>query len=111
MNANVLFTNVVARWSGSTHDAFVLLNSEIYANFEAGVHGDGWLLGASGCPMKPWLLVPMLDPQSRAERAYNKSHIKTRNVVERGFGLWKIRFRCLHKSAGHLSFRPSRWLT
>ena len=42
MDANLLFTNVVVHWSGSTHDAFVLLNSEIYANFEAGVHGDGF---------------------------------------------------------------------
>ena len=106
MNANILFPNVVARWPASTHVAFVLLNSDMYANFEAEVHGDGWLLGDSGYPMKPWLLVPMLDPQSRAERAYNKSHIKTRKVVERGFGVWKMRFRCLHKSAGHLSCCP-----
>ena len=40
----------------------VLLNSEIYASFEAGVHGDAWLLGDSGYPIKPLLLVPLLDP-------------------------------------------------
>lgn len=26
---------------------------------------------------------------------YNKSHIKTRNSVERAFGVWKRRFPCL----------------
>ena len=38
-DANLLLTNMVARCPGSTHDAFVLLNSKIYyANFEAGVY-------------------------------------------------------------------------
>ena len=107
-DANLLFTNIVARWPGGTHDAYVLLNSEVYVIFEAGVHEDGWSLGDSGYPSKPWLLVPKLDPQTRAEQAYNRSHIKTRNVVERTFGVWKMRFRCLHKSSGHLSCRPNR---
>ena len=108
MNAELLFTNVVARWPGSTHDSFILLNSAVYTNFETGQYPDGWLLGDSGYSCKPWLLIPKLNPQTRAERAYNKSHIKTRNMIERGFGVWKMRFRCLHKSAGHLSFSPRR---
>ena len=91
-----------------THDSFILLNSAVYTNFETGQYPDGWLLGDSGYACKPWLLIPKLNPQTRAERAYNKSHIKTRNVIERGFGVWKMRFRCLHKSAGHLSFSPRR---
>ena len=52
-DANLLFTNIVARWPGGTHDAYVLLNSEVYVIFEAGVHEDGWLLGDSGYPSKP----------------------------------------------------------
>ena len=50
MNAELLFTNVVARWPGSrpTHDSFILLNSAVYTNFETGQYPDGWLLGDSG---------------------------------------------------------------
>ena len=98
MNAELLFTNFVARWPGSTHDSFILVNSAVYTNFETGKYPDGWLLGDRGYSCKPWLLIPKLNPQTRAERAYNKSHIKTRNVIERGFGVWKMRFRCLHKN-------------
>ena len=109
MNAELEFTNVVARWPGVTHDSFILLNSTVYTNFETGTNMqmDGsWATVCYSC--KPWLLIPKLNPQTRAERAYNKAHIKTRNVIERGFGVWKMRFRCLHKSAGHLSFSPRR---
>ena len=82
MNAELLFTNVVARWPGSTHDYFILLNSAVYTNFETGQYPDGWLLGDSGYSCKPWLLIPKLNPQTLAERAYNKSNIKTRNVID-----------------------------
>ena len=84
MNAELLFTNVVARWPGSTHDSFILLNSAVYTKFETGQYPDGWLLGDSCYSCKPWLLIPKLNPQTRAERTYNMSHIKTRNMIERG---------------------------
>ena len=42
MNAELVFTNVVARWPGSTHDSFILLNSAVYTNFEtANMQMDG----------------------------------------------------------------------
>ena len=53
MNAELLFTNVVARWPGSTHDSLILLNSAVYTNFETGQYPDGWLLGDSGYSCKP----------------------------------------------------------
>ena len=40
MNAELLFTNIVARWPGSTHDSFILLNSAVYTNFETGQYPD-----------------------------------------------------------------------
>ena len=36
------------------------------------------------------------------------SHIKTRNVVERTYGVLKMRFRCLDTTAGKLMFTPKR---
>ena len=40
-------------------------------------------------------MTPILNPQNAAERRYNYAHIRTRNTVERLFGVWKRRFSCL----------------
>lgn len=53
------------------------------------ISGDG------GYDCKPYLLTPLLEPKSRAEKAYNYSHIRKRNVIERSFGVLKKRFGCL----------------
>lgn len=35
------------------------------------------------------------EPGNEKEAKYNIAHIATRNTVERCFGVWKQRFRCL----------------
>ena len=52
-------------------------------------------MGDKGYPLEPWLLTPLSNPQGQQERRYNKLHAKSRNVVERSFGVLKGRFRCL----------------
>ncbi|XP_046559531.1 putative nuclease HARBI1 [Haliotis rubra] len=95
------FLNIVCKWPGSTHDSFIFANSRIGAHLEAH-KDDGWLLGDSGYPCRPWLLTPLAQPQTRAEERYNSSHCRTRNTIKRAFGLFKSRFRCIHKYAGCL---------
>lgn len=65
------------------------------ANFENNIYGNGILLGDSAYPSKSYLLTPLLNPGRRAEILYNESHIRTRNIVERLFGVWKRRFPIL----------------
>ena len=43
-DANMLLTNVVARWPGSTHDAFIWRNSSVGRRLEARAVRDGWLI-------------------------------------------------------------------
>lgn len=103
-DANLKITNCVARWAGSTHDSRILQHSQIGEAFDQGLI-DGILLGDSGYPLKPWLLTPFLNPNNRAQQRYNNAHCKTRNTVERTFGVLKRRFHCLH---GELRMSPSR---
>lgn len=50
--ADLLVTDVVARWPGSTHDSAIYQNSNRYRKFENGDYGSGYLLGDSGYPLK-----------------------------------------------------------
>ncbi|XP_046563455.1 putative nuclease HARBI1 [Haliotis rubra] len=101
------FLNVVSRWPGATHDATVLSSSALGQHLEKNPV-DGWLLGDSGYPSRSWLLTPILEAHTRPEERYNSCHCRTRNVVERAFGVLKSRFRCLHKSTGCLPFTPAK---
>ena len=88
-----MFTNIVARWPGSTHDSFVFNNSHIFQKLESQPHSieDGLLLGDSGYPCKPYL-----NPTTTKEEAFNKAHTCTRVAIEQAFGWWKRRFHLLH---------------
>ncbi|KAK4882317.1 hypothetical protein RN001_005636 [Aquatica leii] len=94
-NAEHKILDIVARWPGSAHDSNIFDHSNIKFKFENGEMGNGVLLGDSGYPLRKYLLTPLANPQTQAENLYNESHIRTRNVVERTFGIWKRRFPIL----------------
>lgn len=54
-------------------------------------------MGDNGYGCRHYLLTPVLNPVTRAEERYNSSHRRTRNIVERCFGIWKRRFPCLRR--------------
>lgn len=87
--------DIVSRWYGSSHDSTIFANCERKASFDAGHYGDYYILGDGGYMCSKYLLTPLLNPTTPAERAYNASQIKTRNTVERQYGVWKRRFPCL----------------
>ncbi|XP_064643104.1 putative nuclease HARBI1 [Lineus longissimus] len=99
--------NVVARWPGATHDSHIFKESQIGQHLSENNQGmrEGYLLGDSGYPCKPFLLTPYLRPTTQAEKRYNTAQKKTRNSIERCFGTLKRRFHCLH---GEIRMRPER---
>ena len=87
--------NIVCRWPGSAHDAHIFRNSNIKLRLQNGEFQDKFLIGDSGYGVKPYLLTPIGNAQTPAERLYNEALIRTRNTVERCFGVWKRRFPVL----------------
>ncbi|XP_067903407.1 putative nuclease HARBI1 isoform X2 [Heterodontus francisci] len=99
---------VCARFPGSCHDAYILLNSRLPEIFEAPAEVDGWILGDKGYPLQTWLMTPVRHPQSAAEKRYNEAHASTRAIIKHTIGLLKMRFRCLDRSGGALQYAPQR---
>ncbi|CAH3116126.1 unnamed protein product, partial [Pocillopora meandrina] len=93
-----LFTNIVARWPGSTHDSFMFRSSNLCSYIEENHHSldDGILLGDSGYALRPFMMTPYINPSTPAQVAYNDAHCKTRVIIEQTFGRWKRRFHVLH---------------
>lgn len=57
------------------------------------------LLGDSGYALTRYMMTPLPESTNftRAEKLYQEAQIRTRNVVERAFGIWKRRFPILSK--------------
>ena len=85
--------DIVARWPG--HDSNILSNSRIYTRFENGEFGDSVIVADSGYPNKKFIMTPLLNVRNAEENLYNESQIRTRNCVERSYGVWKRRFPIL----------------
>ncbi len=94
-NSNMKFTNIVARWQGSAHDSTIFNNSTCCANFENRRYHQYLLLGDAGYPCRNYLMTPLNAPRTASEHLYNEAHVRTRNVIERVFGVWKRRFPVL----------------
>lgn len=91
------FINVVAKWPGSTHDAFMLRQSNFWDHFEnQGNRRQGIILGDSAYPCRYWLMTPFGEPANAAQTNYNKAHRRTRVKIENAIGHLKRRFGLLH---------------
>ncbi|XP_071634092.1 putative nuclease HARBI1 [Temnothorax longispinosus] len=91
--------DIVPEWPGSEHDSRIFQNSRIYMRYKQG-ELDGILVGDAGYPALPFLLTPIGNPRTDEEMSYNTIHGRTRRIVERTFGIWKLRFPCLSKGLG-----------
>ncbi|XP_028159038.1 putative nuclease HARBI1 [Ostrinia furnacalis] len=106
-NAKLEFTDVVARWPGGTHDSYIFNNCYRRAMFEQGHYGSALLVGDAGYACNNYMMTPLDQCNTGAENLYNESQIRTRNCVERLFGVWKRRFPAMAIGLGvsvHNSF-------
>ena len=78
-NHQLKFTNLVVKWPGSTHDAFMWNTCRLYQDFENGHIRDGILLGDSAYPLQPWLITPIPFPENASEEQFNEHHRRVRN--------------------------------
>ncbi|XP_049872110.1 putative nuclease HARBI1 isoform X1 [Pectinophora gossypiella] len=93
--------DIVARWAGSMHDSRIFQMSSVYIKYTQGIL-NGRLVGDNGYPTLPFVLTPIRPaPEDAPSVRYNRAQIKTRNVVERTFGIWKRRFPCLSRGLGN----------
>lgn len=87
--------DIVSRWPGSSHDQTIFSNSRLQGRFESNEFGNAILLGDSGYGLKKYLITPVANPRSNAEQLFNEAQIRTRNPIERLFGVVKRRFPIL----------------
>lgn len=91
------FYYVNSNYTGRNHDAGVLRRTSLWNSFEEGFRPfpGAVILGDSAYPLREWLMTPFRgDPEGPRGR-YNRAHMKTRNSVERSFGVLKQRFTAL----------------
>ncbi|GFQ79343.1 nuclease HARBI1 [Trichonephila clavata] len=95
IDADLVIRNIVARWPGSAHDSTVFNNSAACLSLKTNeLYRDFHLVGDTGYACEKYLLTPFGNPRTLAEVRYNKSHVLTRNTIERNYGILK-RFPCL----------------
>jgi len=87
--------DVVARWPGSCHDQTIFRNSWVYTNLISGKWRRGLIVADSGYANSRYVVTPFINPQNQIENVYNESIIRTRNPVERSYGVLKRRFPVL----------------
>jgi hypothetical protein len=87
-------TDVVARWPGSVHDSTIFDNCHLRAVLETRPP-EGYLVGDGGYPCRQYLLTPLANPLTDAERSYNQAQVSARNCIERANGMLKRRFPAL----------------
>lgn len=88
-------SDVVARWPGSVHDSTIFDHSRLRAELETQRLGKGYLIGDGGYACRSYLLTPLANPITDAERAFNCAQISARNCIERTNGILKRRFPAL----------------
>lgn len=109
-SSNLKVMDIVCRWPGATHDQTIFNNSVIKVRFEGGHFRNYCLVGDMGYANTRYLATPMLNCQTNVEQLYNESCIRTRNCVERKYGVLKRRFPCLSRGMQFRKFETTQYV-
>lgn len=98
-DANLEIININPNFPGSCHDAFIwrqsMVRDHLLQQYNNNIRRN-WLIGDSGYPLEPILMVPFLNPpEGSPEHRFNRRLCSARNTIERCIGVLKMRFRCL----------------
>jgi len=93
-SAQLIIQDVVVRWPGSTHNTTIFDNSRLKHRWETGEFENNFLLG-KGYASSKYMMTPIKNPTTEAEKLYNESQIPACNTVSRCFEVWKQRFPVL----------------
>jgi len=88
--SKLIIEDIVTRWLGSSHDSTIFSNSRLCARFETGQIPSSFLLGDARYPCNHQVDT-LANPITFSEQRYNAAQIKTRNPIERTFGVLKRR--------------------
>ena len=94
-DSSLLIRDIVARWPGSSHDSHIFNSSRIKRRFENREFGTAVLVGDSGYAVRNYLITPLGNVNTREEQLFQEAITRTRNPVERSYGVWKRRFPVL----------------
>jgi hypothetical protein len=78
---DLILTNVVARWPGSTHDSRNFENSNMCARLER-KEIPGILIGDNEYPLRPYLITPLLTCTTWEQRHFNYALCNARVKIE-----------------------------
>ncbi|XP_016959612.3 putative nuclease HARBI1 [Drosophila biarmipes] len=93
-NAELIIQDLVARWPGSTHNHTIFDNSRLKHRWESGEFENNFLLG-KGYASSKYMMTPVKNPSTEAEKHYNVSQLSAHNAISRCFEVWKQRFPVL----------------
>lgn len=89
-NNTFLYSN--ANYPGSVHDSAVWQMSGLKEKMPE----NAYILGDCGFPSEKCMLTPVHGAiAGSSEDKYNIAHRRTRSIIERAFGMLKMRWRCL----------------
>ena len=111
IGSNLMFLDVATGFLGSMHDARMLRSTLVFQRAQSDqimctpldvIEGNRvrpLLLGDGAYPVTTWILKPYAFNLNlnASEKRYNRHVSSARSAVERGFGLLKVRWRCLLK--------------
>ncbi|KAK0182737.1 hypothetical protein PV327_000839 [Microctonus hyperodae] len=90
------FLDIVPEWPGGAQDSRIFQSSRIYRRY-CEHQLNGILIGDAEYPCLPFLLTPILNPETDEQIIYNKIHSNTRHIINKTYCVWKRRFPCLTK--------------